>query len=262
MPERQEFGVGVQSVATKRSRRVAWIAAVLVPLGLVCVVAFALLGADRRAIGVNQATPALQSSSLGAFSVTQPPTATPQPSAPLSTDPIPLSGQAPVPFAMAAFGYGVANDPSAVGPPIVEQGGRVVVFRSGAWPVPDGHVAVGVGTQAEATRIFGSDDSIRVYGTTLSGLERDFRLKSRDRVVSSVAIRVDDVPARLLAVESFPPEIRWVALVVYSGRSYVIAAWGFSSLYPGNLTSATRSGLIDFLRRFQFVGRTASAGPP
>jgi hypothetical protein len=160
---------------------------------------------------------------------------------------------------MADFGYAVDNDPSAIGPPISDQGGRVVIFRSGAWPAPDGVVVVGVGTAAQAARVFGRDGSVRVYGATLSELERDFRVKSRDHVISSAEILVDGVPGRLLAVESFPPEVRSVVLVVRDQRSYVIAAWGFSSLYPGDLARATRSGLADFLRRFQFLDGTASA---
>jgi hypothetical protein len=155
---------------------------------------------------------------------------------------------------MADLGFEVARDPSAIGPPVAQDEGRVVVFRSGGWLSPDGAVAVAVGTAEQPARIFGSDGSVRVHGTTLSGLEDDFRLKSGDRVLSSDAILVDGVSARQLAVESFPPEIRSVVLLVHDGRSYVIAAWGFSSLFPGDLTAATRSGLADFLRRFHFLG--------
>jgi hypothetical protein len=163
---------------------------------------------------------------------------------------------------MAVLGFEVANDPSAIGPPIADPNMRVALFRSGRWLAPDGVVAVGVGIPASGARIFGSEGSVRVFGTTLDELELDFLVKSPDRVVSNVAIRIDGVPARLLAVESFPPEVRSVVLAVRGGRSYVIAAWGFSSLYPGDLTSATRSGLADFLRRFHFVEGIASARRP
>jgi hypothetical protein len=260
MPEHHEFGVGLQPLITRRSHRLAWLAAAMIPFGLVCLVAVAWFGGNRAENRVGPTAPSGTAAAARASNTTAEtgsPNATSPPLSEPSAVPTPNVAARPERVAMADVGYEVATDPSAIGPPIAEPDGRVVVFRSGGWLAPDGIVAVGVGTPAQPARIFGSDGSVRVYGTTLAELERDFRLKSRDRVVSAAAIVVDGVPARLLAVESFPPEIRSVVLVVRDGRSYVIAAWGFSSLYPGNVTSAARSGLADFLRRFRFLNRAA-----
>jgi hypothetical protein len=263
VPEHQEFGVGLQPVVGKRSRRAAWVATAVVPFGLVCVVALGWFGGDRTQGRADEAAPAPPTPALGSAATTAlagSAEATPRGATESGLAPTPDATAPPERVAMADFGYDVVSDPSAIGPPVVEQDGQVVVFRSGAWLVPDGVVAVGIGTPSHAGRIFGSDGSVRVYGATLAELERSFRLTSRDRVVSTTSILVDGVPAQLLAVESFPPEIRSVVLVVRDNRSYVIAAWGFSSLYPGSLTNATRSGLAEFLQRFHFLDGTARAG--
>ncbi len=250
--ERLGVEVDVRPVASRRSNRLAILGVVAIGASLLGIVAVGRLGSSQSSPAFVPPAPSVVQPSGVAPSAasTSPPTVGPAPARP-------SAAPGDERFIAPLFGFEVDPDASIVGAPIPEDDGRVVVFRYGAGAagltVPDGVVAVGVGTPGQGARVFGSNATVRVFGDSLAALEADFRHRSPDRIVAAVSTTVDGVPARVLAVESFPPQLRAVALVVPNGRAFVIASWGFSAFYPGNIAEAAKDGLLGFLERLHFT---------
>jgi hypothetical protein len=154
-------------------------------------------------------------------------------------------------------GYSVTYERDGSHRPIVFDDGALTIFGFGE-RVPDGaypgSIRVAVGTPALGAAVSGRSGVRYVFGTTLAELLRTFLRQEEHVPVAKSGTSVDASAAMILDFqgETVADEQWSVGLIAHGGRTFVVTATGFETLYPTESAPARR-GLLAFLADFQFT---------